>query len=84
MIKIENIKNCSVVLSGFGDSTQLISNFLTQNNLKCENIITNNVKAVITAEDIDYTGVKSSKLKKAMMSCTPIISLHEINKIQSS
>tara|TARA_Y100000389_G_C17357798_1_gene462051 strand:- start:806 stop:1060 length:255 start_codon:yes stop_codon:yes gene_type:complete len=83
MIKIENIKNCSVVLTGFGDSSHLISDFLTQNNLKCENIITNNVKLVITAEDIDYIGVKSSKLKKAMMSGIPIISLDEINKIHT-
>ena len=84
MIKIENIKNCSVVLTGFGDSSHLISDFLTQNNIKCENIITNNVKVVITVEDIDYTGVKSSKIKKAMMSGIPIISLDEINKIQTN
>ena len=80
VMKIENIKNCSVLLSGFGDSTELLADFLIKNNIKCENIITNNVKVVITLEDIDFINFKSGKLKRAIMSGIPIISLHDILK----
>jgi lipid A disaccharide synthetase len=82
-MKIENIKNCSVILSGFGDSIQPLSDFLIQNNITCENIITSNVKAVITAEHIDFTGIKSAKLKRAITSGIPIISLCEINQYKN-
>lgn len=83
MVKIENIKNCSVILSGFGDSTELLSSFLIKNNIKCENIITDNVKVVITLEDIDFINFKSGKLKRAIMNGIPIISLFDILKKKS-
>ena len=80
---IEKIKNCSIVLSGFSD--KIIDNslydFILKNNLNyTENTITDNnhIKAVIICEDIDFISHKSAKIKRALMSGIPIISLKEI------
>lgn len=78
---IEKLKNCSVVLSGFNDKTidDSLYNFMLQNNINfSENTTNSTVKAVITYEDVDFIPHKSAKIKRALMTGIPVISLSEI------
>lgn len=83
---IEKLKNCFVVLSGFNDKNidYSLHSFMLQNNI---NFTENNtvdgisdIKAVITYEDIDFISYKSAKIKRALTSGIPLISLDEIKK----
>ncbi len=83
---IEKLKNCSVVLSGFNDKIidYSLYNFMLQNNINFTDNTTINdnstIKAVITYEDVDFISYKSAKIKRALMTGIPIISLSEIKE----
>ncbi len=83
---IEKLKNCSVVLSGFNDKILDYSlyNFMLQNNINFTDNTTINdnstIKAVITYEDVDFISHKSAKIKRALMTGIPVISLSEIKE----
>lgn len=83
---IEKLKNCSVVLSGFNDKLIDYSfyNFMLQNNINFTDNTTINhnstIKAVITYEDVDFILHKSAKIKIALMTGIPVISLSEIKE----
>lgn len=77
---IEKLKNYSVVLSGFNGKTidYSLYNFMLQNNINFSENTTN--KAVITYEDDDFIPHKSAKIKRALMTGIPVISLSEIKE----
>ena len=72
----------NIAISGFTQSPE-IKKFL-QNNFNVSEVIDDNVKFLLTNENIDYIQYKSSKIKQAMEKNLPIISLEDfitINKI---
>jgi len=68
----------NIAISGFTQSPE-IKKFL-QNNFNVSEVIDDNVKFLLTNENIDYIQYKSSKIKQAMMKNVPIITYSEFLK----
>jgi len=73
--------NINIAISGFTQSPE-IKNFF-YNNFNVSEVIDNNVKFLITRENIDNIDYKSSKIKQAMEKNLPIISFEDF-KIKNS
>ena len=71
----------NIAISGFTQSPE-IKRFL-QNNFNISEVIDDNVKFLLTNENIDYIDYKSSKIKQAMQKNLPIISFEDF-KIKNS
>ena len=71
----------NIAISGFTQSPE-IKNFF-YNNFNVSEIIDNNVKFLITRENIDNIECKSSKIKQAMQKNLPIVNFEDF-KIKNS
>ena len=71
----------NIAISGFTQSPE-IKRFL-QSNFNVSEVIDDNVKFLLTNENIDYIQYKSSKIKQAMEKNLPIISFEDF-KIKNS
>ena len=71
----------NIAISGFTQSPE-IKNFI-YNNFNVSEIIDDNVKFLITRENIDNIDYKSSKIKQAMQKNLPIVSFEDF-KIKNS
>jgi len=76
-----NYSNMNIAISGFTQSPE-IKNFF-YNNFNVSEVIDNNVKFLITRENIDNIDYKSSKIKQAMEKNLPIVSFEDF-KIKNS
>jgi len=73
--------NMNIAISGFTQNPE-IKNFF-YNNFNVSEVIDNDVKFLITRENIDNIDYKSSKIKQAMEKNLPIVSFEDF-KIKNS
>jgi hypothetical protein len=69
----------NIAISGFNNDPKLIE-FLTKNGYNIHNVITKDVKFLLTKEDPDFIRYKSAKLKHAITFNVPIITCNDFKK----
>ena len=71
------METMNIVISGFNNDPKLIE-LLTKNGYIINNVITKDVKFLLTKEDPDFIKYKSAKLKHAITFNIPIITCNDL------